>query len=73
MCRGTNQERSVAHTHSHNFRYWHSPQSALAHPGIWELLSRSRTSLYPLLQAPWCKIIQYHPLCWTYGLLPEPG
>ena len=39
----------------------------LVHPGTWELLSLSRSSLYPLLQAPRSKIIQCLPRCWTYG------
>ena len=38
-------------------------------PGTWEPLSLSRTSLYPLLQAPRCKKIQYPFPCWTYGLI----
>ena len=56
-------------TRTHNSRFCHSPQSPLAHSGIWELLSLSRSSLYPLLQAPRCKIIQCFPPCWTYSLI----
>ena len=62
-------ENAQLHTRTLASRYWHSPQSVLAHPGTWEPLPLSRTSLYPLLQAPRCKIIQYSSLCWMYGLI----
>ena len=39
-------------THIHLSPYWHLPQSTLAHLETWELPSLSRSSLYPLLQAP---------------------
>ena len=61
-------ERSRTKAHA-LFLYWHSPQSPLAHPGTWEPLSLSRLSLYPLLQAPRCKKIQYPFPYWTYGLI----
>jgi len=59
--KGRTLQDTRTHTRAHSPRYWHLPQSSLAHIETWELLSISRPSLYPLLQAPRCKIIQCSP------------